>query len=420
MFLAKLLEKGIQHGHLTLFDAHGRRYVFGDAATRPRAAIRLHDPALHRALAVNPWLKVGEAYMDGTLTIEDGTLTDFLELAALNRHRIGAASGWEPIAHALNWSLRWLQQRNPIGLARSHVAHHYDLSRDLFDQFLDEDLQYSCAYFRSPDESLDSAQRAKKRHIAAKMLLEPGQRVLDIGCGWGGMAIYLAQVAQVEVLGVTLSQEQHAVACRRAVQAGVADRVRFELRDYRSVSETFDRVVSVGMFEHVGVRHYPEFFGHLDRLLGARGIALLHSIGRREGPGYTNPWLRKYIFPGGYVPALSEVIATIEPTRLWVTDVEILRLHYAETLRAWRQRFEQNRDRIRRLYDDRFCRMWEFYLVGCEVSFRHDFSMVFQMQLTPDRTAVPLTRDYITEWERAQERRETERLQARSRPAQAA
>jgi len=416
MLLAKLLDTGIKQGQLTVIDAQGRQHRFGTPGTGPQATIRLHDSALHRSLFMNPWLKAGEAYMDGTLTVEDGTLYDFLSVAMRNRNGIEMGSLWETLFDGLNRSLRWLQQRNPVGVARRHVAHHYDLSQELFELFLDSDLQYSCAYFRDPSDRLETAQLAKKRHIAAKLLLHPGQRLLDIGCGWGGMAIYLAQVEQVEVLGVTLSQEQHELANQRAVQAGVADRVRFKLEDYRNVQDTFDRIVSVGMFEHVGARHYPEFFGHVDRLLGDHGIALLHSIGRREMPGYTNPWLRKYIFPGGYVPALSEVIAPVEKTRLWVTDIEILRLHYAETLRAWRHRFEQNRAKIRQLYDERFSRMWEFYLVGCEVSFRYDFSMVFQMQMTPDREAVPLTRDYITQWEEAREDQEI----AAARPAVAA
>jgi cyclopropane-fatty-acyl-phospholipid synthase len=296
--------------------------------------------------------------------------------------------------------LRTLHTYNPIGRAQRNVAHHYDLSGTLYDLFLDADRQYSCAYFVGDNDSLEVAQDNKKLHLAAKLLLQPGQKVLDIGSGWGGLALYLARLAGVDVTGVTLSTEQQKVAQDRARAAGIADKVRFHLRDYREESGTYDRIVSVGMFEHVGAAHYREFFAKARDLLTEDGVMLLHSIGRMEPPGGTNPWLRKYIFPGGYTPALSEVFAAAERVGLWVTDVEVLRLHYAATLREWRRRFESNRDKIRAIYDERFCRMWEFYLVGCELSFRHLGQMVFQMQLARRLDTVPLTRDYIAEFER--------------------
>jgi cyclopropane-fatty-acyl-phospholipid synthase len=291
--------------------------------------------------------------------------------------------------------------RNPAERARRNVAHHYDLSGELYRLFLDADRQYSCAYFTTPELSIDEAQRAKKRHLAAKLLLAPGQRILDIGSGWGGLALYLAEAGGGEVTGLTLSEEQQRESTLRAAATGLADRVSFRLEDYRHATGSFDRIVSVGMFEHVGINHYDAFFGKLRQLLKPDGVALLHSIGRMSGPWYTNSFIRKHIFPGGSIPALSEVIPAIERAGLWVTDVEILRLHYAETLLAWRQRFMAAQDRVRALYDDRFCRMWEFYLAACEVFFRRQDGMVFQLQLARARDAVPLTRDYITDAERS-------------------
>jgi cyclopropane-fatty-acyl-phospholipid synthase len=314
------------------------------------------------------------------------------EDAAGDRFAFRAYAWWDR-------QFRWLQQHNPVGRARENVAHHYDLSDTLYDLFLDRDRQYSCAYFTA-DETLEEAQDNKKRHLAAKLLLEPGQKLLDIGSGWGGLALYLARVANVDVTGVTLSVEQHKVANERARAAGLADRVRFHLRDYREDKGRYDRIVSVGMFEHVGVQHYREFFGQVRNMLTENGVCLLHSIGRMEPPGSTSAWLRKYIFPGGYTPALSETLAAVERERLYVCDIEILRLHYAKTLRHWYDRFQANRSRIEALYDARFCRMWEFYLKGCEVSFKYANQMVFQMQLARRQEAVPLTRDYVTDFER--------------------
>jgi cyclopropane-fatty-acyl-phospholipid synthase len=307
------------------------------------------------------------------------------------------------LARLLNGSVtlfRRIHQYNPLPRARQNVAHHYDLSDQFYELFLDRDRQYSCGYFRDEAEDLDAAQLDKKKHLAAKLLIRPGQKVLDIGSGWGGLALYLSAECGADVTGLTLSVEQHKFATRRAAAAGLSDRVRFYLRDYREEVGQYDRIVSVGMFEHVGLNHYGAFFTKLKSLLAPDGVALLHSIGRKDGPGTTMPWIRKYIFPGGYVPALSEVLPAVEQLRLWVTDIEILRLHYAETLRAWRRRFERNRDRVLALYDERFYRMWEMYLVGSEIAFRRQDHMVFQMQLAKAVDAVPLTRDYMLDWER--------------------
>jgi cyclopropane-fatty-acyl-phospholipid synthase len=398
MLFASLLARVIRIGRLSVIDAAGKRHVF-EGSPGPSAAIRLRDPALHWKLLLRPRLLVPEAYMDGTLTVEEGTLYDFLDVLVSN-------DAGQPDALPLRLGLsagrlvRRVHQYNPIPRARRNVAHHYDLSDQLYELFLDRDRQYSCAYFRTPEDDLDTAQDNKKRHIAAKLLLGPGQKVLDIGSGWGGLALHLAE-SGCDVTGLTLSAEQLKVASRRAVAAGLADRVRFHLRDYREETGRYDRVVSVGMFEHVGVNQYPAFFRKMTELLAPDGVALLHSIGRMDGPGTTNPWLRKYIFPGGYSPALSEVVPHVERARLWITDVEILRLHYAETLRAWRRRFAQNRDRVCALYDERFCRMWELYLAGAELAFRRDGHLVFQMQLAKTVDSVPLTRDYMVDWERS-------------------
>ncbi|MCH7988591.1 MAG: class I SAM-dependent methyltransferase [Planctomycetes bacterium] len=391
--LSHMLERFVQVGTLNVIDAYGRHHRFG-GTTEQVVTLRLHDSALHHRLFFNPDLALGEAYMDGTLTFEEGTLHDLLHLFHLNRQSLHSYP-LQAVIRPVSRLLRSLRQYNPIGRARKNVAHHYDLSRQLFELFLDDDLQYSCAYFKNESDTLETAQQAKLQHIAAKLLIEPGQRILDIGCGWGGLACALARQADVEVVGVTLSVEQHKVACERAQALGLSDRVRFELRDYRELNERFDRIVSVGMFEHVGVRHYSEFFAKVNSLLEDDGVMLLHSIGRIGPPSVTGPWLRKYIFPGGHSPSLSEVFKATERQRLWVTDLEILRLHYAETLKAWQTRFEANRERIVELYDERFCRMWEFYLISCEMLFRQGSNMAFEMQISRQREAVPLTRSYI-------------------------
>jgi cyclopropane-fatty-acyl-phospholipid synthase len=398
MLLASVLARVIRVGRLTVVDASGRRHVF-EGAPGPAAGVRLRDPALHWKLLVRPRLFVPEAYMAGALTMEEGSLYDFIDLLEANDAALPDGPALR-LAHAAGRFARRLHQHNPVLRARRNAAHHYDLSDELYSCFLDRDRQYSCAYFRTPDADLDTAQQDKKRHLAAKLLLRPGQKVLDIGSGWGGLALYLAEECGVDVTGLTLSEEQHKLANRRAADAGLADRVRFHLRDYREEGGQYDRIVSVGMFEHVGVDHYPAFFRTLRDRLAPGGVALLHAIGRMDGPGATNPWLRKYIFPGGYSPALSEVVPHAERARLWITDIEILRLHYAATLRAWRRRFAENREHIRQLYDERFCRMWEMYLVGSEIAFRRGGHLVMQIQMAKSVDTVPLTRDYIADWER--------------------
>jgi cyclopropane-fatty-acyl-phospholipid synthase len=396
--LSNLLRRFVQVGTLIVIDPQGKRHEFGGTPGK-RVVMRITDPKVPRKLFLNPDLALGEGYMDGTIQFEESTLYDFLELFNNNKYSL-QGHPFQALIKQISKAMKFIQQYNPIGKAQENVAHHYDLSAELYSLFLDEDQQYSCAYFTDPSVSLERAQLEKKQHIAAKLVLKPGQKVLDIGCGWGGMALSLAQMADVEVTGVTLSVEQHQVACARAKALGLSHRVKFELKDYRHLTERFDRIVSVGMFEHVGVGHYDEFFGKVRELLTDDGVMLLHSIGRMSGPSSTGPWIRKYIFPGGYTPALSEVFPSTQRKRLWVTDVEILRLHYAETLKNWQERFQANRDRVKAIYDERFCRMWEFYLACCEMLFRHGSGMVFQMQITRDRCAVPQTRDYMFEAER--------------------
>jgi len=397
MLTIAALRSIIKSGSLKVIDSRGRVHILGDGGA-PSCAIRLGDRWLDYSIAFNPALYVGEAFMEGRLIMEEGRLYDFLELAARNMAHLEGNPWYNLISHAA----KRIGQYNPLARARKNVAHHYDLSDQLYDLFLDQDRQYSCAYFIDPSDSIETAQENKKRHIAAKLLLtRPRLKLLDIGSGWGGMGLYLARETGADVTGVTLSVEQHKVSEERATAAGLRDHVRFHLRDYREEQGRYDRIVSVGMFEHVGPTHYREFFGKLKDLLADDGVAVLHSIGRMEPPGGMNPWIRKYIFPGGYTPALSEVFAAVQDAGLWVTDLEILRLHYAETLRAWRERFEANRAKVRALYDERFCRMWEFYLVGCELSFRYMNQMVFQMQITKQLNAVPMTRDYMFQWEQA-------------------
>mgnify|MGYP000069533381 CR=1 FL=1 len=399
MLLSRLLHKMIRYGTLKVIDAKGKTHIHS-GGPGPDVTIRLHNRTLHTKLFLNPCLYIGEAYMDGALTIEEGTLEDFLEIVARNlksAEDIPLYSAYERIS----CMFRSWQQYNPIARARSHVASHYDLSNRLYSLFLDRDLQYSCAYYKNPGDDLETAQANKQRHLAAKLLLEPGQRVLDIGSGWGGLALYLAQAGEGRVTGLTLSDEQLKAANQRAAKAGLSEDVHFHLRDYRQETGTYDRIVSVGMFEHVGIDYYREFFAKVRDLLADDGICVLHSIGRRDGPSSTCAWIRKYIFPGGYSPALSEVLQAVEESGLWVDDIEVLRLHYAKTLNAWQRRFQANRDKIAELFDERFCRMWEFYLALSESAFLYGDHFVFQMQLSKRRGAVPLTRDYQTEWEHA-------------------
>ena len=396
------LRKIIRIGRLEVITPDGQSLILGSGFAehhrRLDVRVRLIGALTPFKLAIEPFRYLGECYMDGSLVIEKGSLWEFMELVGYNFESVGPdRSG--VLARWGNKALRAFQQRNSLLTSRKNVAHHYDLSEDLYRLFLDRDMQYSCAYFRSPSDTLEQAQLAKKEHIAAKLRLEPGLRVLDIGCGWGGLALFLAEKHQVKVLGITLSQEQLAVARARAKARGLQDRVTFELIDYRKLDQSFDRIVSVGMFEHVGAPHFQAYFDTIADRLTPDGIALVHSIGRSRGPSRTSGFLRRYIFPGGYIPAVSEVIPAIERSGLWLTDLEVLRLHYAETLKHWRERFMAQRDRLPAQYDERFQRMWEFYLASSEMGFRFNGFMVFQVQLSRSIGAVPLTRDYMVDGE---------------------
>ena len=390
--LSIFLSRFIRQGSLDVTTAAGNVYTFGDGSGAP-VSVRLTNATAQRAVLLDPELRLGEAYMDGSLVVERGSIADLLEI--LFRQERIAAPTWALPPRAIRHSFRRVQQFNPRSRSRRNVAHHYDLDGRLYQLFLDADQQYSCAYFESERQSLDDAQLAKRRHLAAKLRVAPGATVLDIGCGWGGLALYLAETAKARVTGITLSKEQHARATVRALERGQAQQASFRLEDYRDVGGRFDRIVSVGMFEHVGVGFYDTYFRKCAQLLGDDGVFLLHTIGRSSSPAVTNPWIAKYIFPGGYIPALSEVLPAIERARLVVTDVEILQLHYAETLKAWRARFLAHREQAERLYDERFVRMWEFYLASSEMAFRESDMVVFQIQMAKRKGVVPQTRDYI-------------------------
>jgi cyclopropane-fatty-acyl-phospholipid synthase len=406
--LSHMLKSFVRKGTLKVIDAEGRVHVFGGRVPGPEVTMRLTDPTLYRKLFTNPELAAGEAYMDGRMSFESSTLRDFLTLFSVNRLSLGSYP-LQKVLRTVSRGLKRFQQANPVGKAQRNVAHHYDIGNDFYRLFLDKGMQYSCAYFLSDDDTLEEAQQNKLRLIASKLDLKPGQKVLDIGSGWGDMVLYLARMADIKAVGVTLSKEQCKLANEKAKALGVADRVRFELRDYRDLTERFDRIVSVGMFEHVGVHHYGEFFAKVNDLLTDDGVMLLHSIGHMSPPGTASPWLRKYIFPGAYSPALSEVFTAVEQNSLWVTDLEFLRLHYAKTLAHWDARFQANRAKVAEMYDERFCRMWEFYLISAEMMFRTGSQLVFHMQLAKKRDAVPIVRDYITDTQRAYQKLEAER-----------
>ncbi|MCV3240162.1 SAM-dependent methyltransferase [Mesorhizobium sp. ZC-5] len=401
VFLRTVVDRLVRTGNLTVTGPDGTSHSFGDGSGDPVHLV-IKTGRAERAITLHPTLALPEAFMDEELDIVEGDVLGLLHLVYRNMGPHGSIdASWTKAADAVRLAVRRLQQVNTIGRSRKNVAHHYDLSGELYRLFLDDDMQYSCAYFERPDMTLDEAQLAKKRHIASKLKLKPGQNVLDIGSGWGGLGLYLAKCFDADVLGVTLSTEQHAVSTERVRQEELEGHVHFELRDYRDLSERFDRIVSVGMFEHVGVNFYRAYFEKVATLLKPDGVMVLHSIGRSGPPSTTNPFIRKHIFPGGYIPALSEVLPAIEKAGLMVTDVEILRLHYAETLKHWRQRFLANRERAKAIYDERFCRMWEFYLAGSEAAFRWQDLMVFQVQLAHRNDTLPLTRDYIGKCEKA-------------------
>jgi cyclopropane-fatty-acyl-phospholipid synthase len=388
--LQALLDRTFQTRAIRVRLPDGRELTAGPG--EPELTAVLTDMKAAVAIAANPDLALGEAFMDGTFRIEGGSVYDFLQLTA-------SQMALRPRSLKLSWMQRirrGAEQANDRLHARSNVHHHYDLTVDFYRLFLDEDLQYSCAFFETPDATLEQAQVAKKRRLIDKLLLEPGHTALDIGAGWGGLGLSMVERG-ARVTGVTLSTEQHRTANERAAALGVTDRADFRLQDYRDLDQTFDRIISVGMFEHVGAPNYQEYFDAVARLLDDDGVAVIHAIGRNSPPNRTQPWIRKYIFPGGYIPALSEVLPAIERAGLWVTDMEILRLHYAETLRHWRERFLSRRGEALAMYDERFCRMWEFYLACSEVAFRELGHMVFQLQLSKKQTAVPLSRDYLCE-----------------------
>jgi cyclopropane-fatty-acyl-phospholipid synthase len=401
--LRSLLKKFIRRGSIRFTTADGTQFDCGDG-TGVAVAARFLTREAERRVLMNPELALGEIFMDGSFVVEQGSIADLL---AILMGQPDVVPRWAKGQWWLRYLIRRLSQFNPRGRSRNNVAHHYDLDGRLYSLFLDADKQYSCAYFETPDATLDDAQLAKKRHLAAKLLIGANDRVLDIGCGWGGLGLYLAETCGAKVTGVTLSTEQLQVANARAAEKGLTDSARFILQDYRDVPGPFGRIVSVGMFEHVGVSFYDTYFQRCAELLSDDGVMLLHSIGRSEGPDSTNPWISKYIFPGGYIPALSEVLPAIERAGLLVCDIEILRLHYAETLKAWRERFMARREEAVQLYDERFARMWEFYLAASEMAFRKQNMMNFQIQLTKRQGIVPMTRDYVP--------REEARLRTRER-----
>lgn len=388
----------ISKGNLAVTDAAGVTYHFGDNSGEP-VHLRFTSAKWEREVALDPALKLGEAYMEGGFEFVKGDIYKLLEIIFESTGPIAENQMWMKAMSFIRTATKRFVQMNTLKRSARNVQHHYDLSGKLYDLFLDPDRQYSCAYFQTPDTDLNEAQLAKKRHLAAKLQVNKGEKLLDIGCGWGGLGLYFARVLGADVTGVTLSHEQFGIANQRAKTLGLENKAKFLLEDYRNLNAQFDKIVSVGMFEHVGIGHFKEYFDHVKRLLKPDGRFVLHSIGRSGEPGATNPWIAKYIFPGGYIPSLSEVIPVIEKSGLIITDIEILRLHYAETLKAWRQSFLAHWDEAKALYDERFCRMWDFYLAASESAFRWQGMMVFQIQLAHRQDAVPLTRDYITQEE---------------------
>jgi cyclopropane-fatty-acyl-phospholipid synthase len=400
MLLEAALNRLIKIGTLTVTFPDGSSRKFG-TGHEPRAAMKIRTARAQRRLLLNPALALGEAYMDGDLEPAAGSLFQTLDFLAMNSME-GGSHPFDKLMEKFRWVRRHFDQLNFAGRSKRNVAHHYDLDARLYSLMLDEDRQYSCAYFPEGNETLEEAQIKKKRHIASKLMLDrPGLEVLDIGCGWGGMALYLAREFGARVTGLTLSEEQLSAARKRAKDAGMEDMVKFELMDYRAWTKPVDRVVSVGMFEHVGINHFRTFFDKIRSVLKDDGVALIHAIGRADGPGSTNPWIAKYIFPGGYSPALSEVMSVVEKSGLWATDIEVLRLHYAKTLEHWRNRFAKHRAALAKLYDERFCRMFEFYLIGSELAFRRMGHMNWQLQLTKNVSTLPLARDYMVDTERS-------------------
>lgn len=399
--LDRMLRRLLTWGELQVEWPDGEVRTYGPGGGIS-SSIRLTREEILRPLCLNPVLAIGEGYMDGSIDIETDEMYDLLTLLVRNQQKGGGLPAGLKAYGRYRDAVRRFMQHNDPRKSRNNVAHHYDISDDLYRLFLDTDMQYSCAYFARPDMTLEEAQEAKKHHIAHKLMIEPGMRVLDIGCGWGGMALTLARDYGARVVGVTLSENQLKTARERAEAEGLSDKVEFRLIDYRDLSDSFDRIVSVGMFEHVGLPHFAQYFDKVGDLLKEDGVALIHTIGRVAPPGATSPWIAKYIFPGGYVPSMSDVAPVLERSGLWTTDMEILRGHYGPTIHHWHQRFEANLDKVREMYDERFIRMWRFYLIACEMAFEEQYQAVFQYQLTHRQHAVPATRDYMYQPDQAE------------------
>ena len=394
MYLSRFLEKLFKKEGFVLVDANSNRYIIGKPKKENPITIKLLDKKLHYKLLLFPDLYFGEAYTDGSIVIENGTLTDFLDLAMEN---IGTRETniFSEMINKIKGTYRFLTNFNLISKSKNNVAHHYDISEKLYDLFLDSKKQYSCAYFKNDHDSLETAQNNKIEHIIKKLNLKHNQKILDIGSGWGTLAIEIAQKSQCEVLGITLSQNQLEYSNKKAKELNLENQVQFKLLDYRELDEKFDRIVSVGMFEHVGRKFYKKYFSKISKLLNKDGIALIHTIGSVNSPRDPHPWITKYIFPGGYTPSLSEVATPIEKSGLIISDLEVLRMHYSHTLRHWKERFLSKKEEALEIFDEKFFRMWEFYLTSCEMSFKWGDQVVFQFQLTKDFKSAPNTRDYI-------------------------
>ena len=394
MQLAKFLNKLFKEDGFILIDANSIKYIIGNPKKEKPITLRLLDKKLHYKLLFNPDLYFGEAYTDGTAKIENGSLTDFLEIALKNIGR-NQTNILSQILNKLRGTYRYLTNFNVTKKSKKNVAHHYDISDDLYDLFLDPKRQYSCAYFKNENDSLEVAQNNKIDYIIKKLNLKPNQKVLDIGCGWGSLAIEIAKKTQCEVTGITLSENQYKYSINKAKELNVENQVQFKLIDYRQLNEKFDRIVSVGMFEHVGRKYYKTFFNQINKLLNDTGIALIHTIGSVNQPRDPQPWITNYIFPGGYTPSMSEITVPIEKSGLIISDIEVLRMHYSHTLRNWKERFLNNKSKVLTMFDENFFRMWEFYLTSCEMVFKWNDQVVFQFQLSKDLTSLPTTRDYI-------------------------
>jgi cyclopropane-fatty-acyl-phospholipid synthase len=394
MQLARLFNKIFKKDGFILIDTDLKKYIIGSPENKKPITLRLLDKKLHYKLLFRPDLYFGEAYSDGTIKIENGTLTEFLNLALMNIGR-NELNFFSQLLNKLSGSYRYLTNFNFIKKSQMNVAHHYDLSDDLYDLFLDPKKQYSCGYFKNPNDSLENAQNNKINHIIKKLNIKPNQKILDIGSGWGSLAIDIAKSAKCEVTGITLSENQYNHSVKKVKELNLENQVKFKLIDYRQLNEKFDRIVSIGMFEHVGRKFYKKFFKKISELLKEDGIALIHTIGSVNPPRDPHPWITKYIFPGGYTPSMSEVTSPIEKSGLIVSDIEVLRMHYSHTLRCWKESFLLNKEKVTTLFDERFFRMWEFYLTSCEIAFKWGDQVVYQFQLTKNYTSVPNTRDYI-------------------------